>query len=141
MREYYRQRRRELQKLGTRSAKRKFRQLSGKEKRFVKDFLHCTVNQLLTLPYDIYVIENLTGIRLNGYKKLRRLMSNWVYREFDRILGYKAFDYGKIVFGIDPAYTSQTCSACGFVKKRTAKAKTLNVVHAISKHMLIIMLL
>jgi putative transposase len=123
MREYYRQRRRELQKIGTYSAKRKLRLLSGKEKRFVTDFLHCTVNQLLRLPYDIYVIEDLTGIRERGYKKLRRLVANWVYRKLDEILSYKALGLGKIIHYIDPAYTSQTCSACGHVKKANRKGE------------------
>ena len=121
-RKYYQKRRKELQSKGTRSAKRKLRTLSGREKRFVTDKIYCIVKKLLHKPVSIYAVEDLTRISVQKRLKIKgktfnRLMSNWVYRKFDHILSYKAEMYGKTVVFIDPRYTSQKCSQveCGYI--------------------------
>jgi putative transposase len=58
----------ELQEKGTRSAKRKSRALSGREKRFIKDSNHCISKDIVTrakqdFDNPIIVMEKLKGIR------------------------------------------------------------------------------
>jgi putative transposase len=111
-REYYRKRRKELQRLSTRSAKRVLRSLSGREKRFAIDYVHCIVNQLIAKPYTAYAVEDLVHIRSQGKKKksFNYKLSHWVYNKFDTVLTYKAEQQGKQVIKVSPRYTSQRCS-------------------------------
>ncbi|MGC9138886.1 MAG: transposase, partial [Thermoplasmata archaeon] len=50
---------RRLQHLGTRSAHRKLRKLSGRERRFVRDVNHVISKKIVSLPYDVFVLEAL----------------------------------------------------------------------------------
>lgn len=105
--------RKKLQQKGTKSAKRKLRKLSGKEKRFMKDVNHCITKYLVNLNYNIYVIEKLTGIRQQRRgKKINSWISNWSFYQFEQLLKYKAEALGKQVKYISPKYTSQKCSRC-----------------------------
>jgi IS605 OrfB family transposase len=71
------------------------------------------------MPYDIYVLENLTGIRKQKSrgKKLNKWLSNWSFFQLEQFLIYKATAIGKTVVYVDPRYTSQKCSNCGIVDK------------------------
>jgi len=107
-----------LQSLGTRSAKRKLKSLSGRERRFMRDFNHCLSKRIVSMNYGSFALEGLKGIR-NGRKGkvFNRMRSNWAYFQFRQFLTYKAEDIGKSVVLIDPRYTSQRCSKCGFADK------------------------
>lgn len=110
--------RRQLQKKGTRSAKRKLKTISGKEKRFVSNTNHIISKQIVNKPYDIFVLENLKGIK--GKRKLKqnnRKIGGWSYYQLELFLTYKANFLGKKVVKVHPAYTSQTCSCCGQIDK------------------------
>ncbi|MGC8585449.1 MAG: transposase, partial [Thermoplasmata archaeon] len=50
---------RRLQHLGTRSAKRKLRKISGRERRFVRDVNHVISKKIVSLPYDIFALKSL----------------------------------------------------------------------------------
>ena len=52
-----------LQSIGTRSAKRKLQKLSGRERLFQKDCNHQIANWILSKPFDIIALEDLTHIR------------------------------------------------------------------------------
>lgn len=116
---YEQQRRRELQSKGTRGAKRKLRTIASREKRFINDYVHCIVNQIILKPFAAYAIEDLTNIRDRSTrsKAFNSKLSNWVYRKFDNILSYKAETLGKRIIKVDPRYTSQECSACHYIDK------------------------
>lgn len=110
--------RQQLQKKGTRSAKRKLRAISGKEKRFVLNTNHVISKKLADSKYDTFVLEDLQKIKSKKYShKFNRKLMNWSYYQFEQLLGYKANARGKIVVKVNPAYTSQTCSCCGKVAK------------------------
>ncbi|MGC9074094.1 MAG: transposase, partial [Caldisericum sp.] len=59
---------RRLQHLGTRSAKRKLRKISGRERRFVRDVNHVISKKIVSLPYDVIALEalNPAQMRQNG---------------------------------------------------------------------------
>ena len=103
-----------LQSKGTRSAKRKLQKLSGRERRFQKDVNHQIANWIVSKPYDIIALEDLTNIR-NGNKNKK--LGKWSFAELRSFVEYKAMAIGKNVITIDPRYTSQTCSRCGYQHK------------------------
>jgi IS605 OrfB family transposase len=110
--------RRQLQAKGTRSAKLKLRQRSGREKRFSSNINHVISKWLSNLPYDIFVLEDLTGIRKqNKGRKMNGWLSNWTFYQLEQFLTYKAASLGKQVVFVDARYTSQKCSSCGETHK------------------------
>lgn len=50
--------------------------------------------------------------------KLARAISNAGWNKLISMLRYKCERYGKTLIQVDPAYTSQICSACGCINKR-----------------------
>jgi putative transposase len=110
---------RQLQAKGTRSAKRLLRKRSGREKRFSSHINHCISKWLVSLPYDIFVLEDLTGIRKqNKGRKLNGWLANWTFFQLETFLQYKAEGIGKQVAKVDARYTSQKCSNCGITEKK-----------------------
>mgnify|MGYP001809866401 CR=1 FL=1 len=109
---------RQLQAKVTKSAKRLLRKRSGKEKRFSLYHNHCISKWLANLPYDTFVLEDLSGIRKQKKgKKINNWLSNWTFYQLELLLTYKAAALGKKVVKVDPSYTSQTCFACGKIDK------------------------
>lgn len=110
----------QLQTKGTRSAKRKLKRLSGYEKRFSLNENHKIAKQLVNMPYDIFVLEDLTGIRKQKSKgkKLNKWISNWSFWQLEQFLKYKTEAVGKKIVKIDPRYTSQMCNNCKLIEKK-----------------------
>lgn len=93
----------ELQSTGTRSARRKLKDISGRERRFVRDLNHCVAKEIVNKPYDVFIFEDLTAIR--GKKKnkaFNRKLGNWFFRQFGQFVEYKAEALGKKVLVISP---------------------------------------
>ena len=68
--------------------------------------------------YDIICIEDLDIKKMLKTKNRARAISDASWREFIRMIKYKADWYGKTVVEIDRYYpSSQTCSCCGSVNK------------------------
>ena len=110
-----------LQSKGTRSAKRKLCQLSGRERRFQRDVNHTIANWIVSKPYDLIVLDDLTNI---GNDRKNKKLGKWSFAELRSIIEYKAAAIGKKVMIIDPRYTSRTCSRCGFQKKENRNGRT-----------------
>jgi len=113
---------RKLQHIGTRSAHRKLQWVSGCERRFVLDTNHCMSKAIVNKPFDVFALENL-GIskkKKNG-KRFNRMLGGWSYAELLLFIQYKAESKGKCVVLVNPKYTSQRCSKCGFVHKQNRK--------------------
>jgi len=109
-----------LQKTGTKSAKRKLRKISGRECRFKTNTNHVISKRIVCAAGDTkrgIALENLTGILLRTtVKKTRRERQHkWAFHQLRSFIEYKARRAGVGVKVIDGAYTSQRCSACGFV--------------------------
>lgn len=110
--------RQKLQAIGTRSAKRKLKRLSGRERRFMADYNHCLSKQIIEKPFGVFAMEDLNNIRKDRKgRKFNRMRSNWAYFQFRQFLIYKAEDRGKRIILVDPRFTSLRCSKCGFVDK------------------------
>lgn len=125
MKEHYRRLRKRLQSKGTRSAKKRQRKLAGREHRFTKDFQHVTAKRLVgaaqTSACGVIAVEDLTGIRKRTGakgKKANYHHGTWAYAQFLEILTCKAEGAGIEVVKVDPSYTSQACSNCGYTDKK-----------------------
>jgi IS605 OrfB family transposase len=128
-RQWYAQRRRALQKVGSRSAKRRLKRLAGRQRRFQKDTNHLISKRLVAKAERTkraIVLEDLKGIRTRARvsgPKQRARHSNWAFGQLRFFIGYKAQQAGVSVSLVDPAYTSQRCSACGHTERRNRKSQ------------------
>jgi len=109
-----------LQKTGTKSAKRKLQQISGREHRFKTDTNHVISKRIVCAAEGTkrgIALEDLKGIllRTTVTKGQRERHHKWAFHQLRSFIEYKARRAGVRVKVIDGAYTSQQCSACGFV--------------------------
>lgn len=126
---YYAKKRRELQHKGTRSAKRRLKAMSLRERRLVADVNHGISKRILErFKGKLVGIENLKYIRdktnrrssskaSKKQKDANRRQSQWSFAEFQAFLKYKAPEYGSYVVEVDPEYTSQQCIECGHTSR------------------------
>ncbi len=111
-----------LQAKGTRSAKWRKRQLSGREKRFSLNENHIISKQLVNLPYSVFILEKLSKMNVKKHgKRFNRKISNWSYYQLEQLLRYKAEAIGKRVEYVDARYTSQRCNCCGHIERSNRK--------------------
>ena len=121
--------RKTLQSKGTRAAKRKLKNLSGRERRFMTKYNHDLTKYLASLPYGAFALEDLKGIRSGRKGKVfNRKRSSWAYAQLRSFLQYKAEEQGKFVILIDPKYTSQQCKNCLYTNKQNRKG---NIFHCL----------
>lgn len=80
------------------------------------DFHH-QVSRQLTQRYSTIVVEDLNVKKLSQ-TKLAKSVSDVGWARFLEMLVYKAEEAGGQVLKINPAFTSQTCPACGLVKPK-----------------------
>lgn len=123
-------RRRNLQCKGTRSAKRKLRQMSGRQSRFQRNINHCLSKQLVSAAKGTQraiAIEELTNIRKRtertARKKQRARLSNWAFRQLRDFLEYKARLNGVKVIVVDPRNTSRECERCHYADKKNRQTQ------------------
>jgi IS605 OrfB family transposase len=123
-RDRYLAQRRRLQSNGSQSAKQKLRQVSGKEQRHVRHINHVTskaiVREALRIGASRIALEDLTHIRerIKTGKRVRSLLHRWAFRQLQTFVEYKAHAVGIGVDYVNPAYSSQSCSACGALGQR-----------------------
>src|SRR5512137_2068406 len=84
-----------LQAKGTRSAKRKLKRLSGKERRFAKDTNHCISKKLVAKAKDTnraIALENLEGLRkrVTVRRSQRATWHSWAFFQLRAFVTYKA---------------------------------------------------
>jgi len=128
-RQHFRKLRSFLQSKGTSSAKRKLKQLAGREHRWVNTVLHqvsrAFVNSLQ--KGNIVVMEKLNGIRqrCKHRKKQRATFHSWAFNKLQQMIEYKCLEKGIPVVYVEPEYTSQRCPRCGTVDKRNRRSQAL----------------
>ncbi|MER6378409.1 transposase [Streptomyces mirabilis] len=112
-----------LQKKGTKSAKRRLKERSRRERRFAAHTNHVISKRIVAEAERTsrgIALEDLGGIR--GRVRLRRpqraAVHSWAFAQLGQFLAYKARRAGVPLVYVDPAYTSQTCSECNHVDKR-----------------------
>jgi putative transposase len=122
--------RRGLQSCATKGAKRRLCKIRRKQSRFVRHTNHCISKDLIATALQAgkaLGLETLTGIRerANGFAaSMRWLMGNWAFWQLQSFLVYKAEDVGLPVVFVDPAFTSRTCSHCGYCDKANRKSQS-----------------
>ena len=108
-----------LQRNGSKSAKQLLTKVSGREARHVKHVNHevskAIVAEAIRSGCSTIAMEDLTHIRehVKTGRKTRARLHRWAFRQLQVFIAYKAEAAGIRVVYVDPAYTSQTCSACG----------------------------
>ena len=130
-RAHYKALRKELQRVGTPSSRRRLKAIGQRENRWINDVDHC-ISKALAGSYPggtLFVLEDLTGIRkaTERVKTSDRYVSvSWPYYDLEQKLIYKAAMRGQKVINVDPAYTSQTCPKCGR-RDKTSRDKRLHL--------------
>ena len=82
-----------------------------------RDFLHKTTRRLVD-SYSFLALENLNVAGLaRGFLAKHVLDCSWA--EFARMLRYKAEEAGCEVVLVNPAHTTQMCSHCGLIQKKS----------------------
>lgn len=84
------------------------------------DFLHKTSTTLSNTYSAIYMEDlNLQKMQKTGFTKVNRGMSDKGFGTLKSLLTYKLKERGKHLGLVNPAYTSQTCFACGTIDKKS----------------------
>lgn len=104
--------------MGTKSARRHLKCLSGRERRFKRDTNHCLSKRLVLVAKGTsrgLALEDLTHLRSRStvHRHQRDRHSKWAFRELRAFISYKASLAGIPVVLVDPRGTSRTCSRCG----------------------------
>ena len=118
-----------LQPVGTKSAKRHLKKLSGKEARFRSNTNHVISKQIVAKAKGTgrgIAVEDLTGIRdrVTVRKDQRAMHSGWAFFQLRAFLSYKAIIAGVKLVAVDPRNTSRTCPACGYIDKANRKSQS-----------------
>ncbi|WP_349254435.1 transposase [Halorientalis sp.] len=115
-RDQYEQRRGKLQQTGTRSAHLTIQSIGSAFSEWSLDWLHNRANDLIAEAQsgdvDGIIFENLDHIRENIANGSQ--FQQWAYAKFVELVEYKAESTALFVDFVNPAYTSQRCSHCGF---------------------------
>jgi putative transposase len=124
----YHGRRQALQKVGTKNAKRRLRQNTGREARFQKDTNHCISKALVkkaAVSCKAIALEDLSGIRerVTVRHEHRYERHSWGFFQLRAYITYKAAWAGVPLVLVDPRNTSRTCSACGHCEKANRKSQ------------------
>ncbi|MER5449946.1 transposase [Streptomyces sp. NPDC002764] len=112
-----------LQKKRTKSAKRRLKERTRREARHAKNTNHIIAKTIVTEAERTSAgisLEELKGIRqrVRLRKPQRVALHSWSFAQLAGFIVYKAKRAGVPLVFVDPAYTSQTCAACGHVDKR-----------------------
>ncbi len=124
--------RRRLQSNGSQSARQLLKRISGKEARWMRHVNHQLSNETIKeankIGANVLILEDLKNIRqrIRGSKRMRTRLHRWSFAQFQTLLEYKAQAHGLGVMYINPAYTSQTCSSCGYLGERHRHRFTCN---------------
>lgn len=86
-----------------------------------KNFVRWSVNQLNLKDVSTIRIEKIRNLKLG--RKTSKKLSHWSYPEIFGALKAKAQKLGVQVEEINPRWTSQRCSCCGWVRKRNRKGE------------------
>lgn len=83
-----------------------------------RDFLH-KQSKKITDNYGLIVVEDLKVKDMVKDKYFSKHVLDATWSEFFNQLSYKSYQKGGEFIKINPAYTSQTCSSCGKVDKKS----------------------
>lgn len=116
--------RRKLQKKRTKSAKRRLKARARKEARHAANQNHIIAKTIVTEAERTgrgLALEELKGLRtrVRLRKPQRVALHSWAFAQLGDFVVYKAKRAGVPLVFVDPAYTSQMCSQCQLIDKRS----------------------
>jgi transposase len=78
----------------------------------------------------VFALEDLTSIGKERWldRKLKGKLRTWSFYLLKRFIGYKAEELGKSIAFVDPTCTSQWCSRCGWIDKKSRKGSDFHCV-------------
>lgn len=125
---WFNSRRAILQSVGTKSAKRRLKNMSQKEANYRRTKNHQISRSIVDKAKELGAcikIENLKGIRTRTRfrKRQRNKMSGWSFHQLREMIAYKAAMAGVLFGVVDPRNTSRTCSQCGHCEKDNRKSQ------------------
>lgn len=103
--------------------KSKVARLHLKVSRQRKDFVVKTAKALIQ-SNDLVVYEDLKVFNMVKNRKLAKSISDASWSMFTDWLDYFGQIHGKFVIAVNPQYTSQECSNCGSIVKKTLSVRT-----------------
>jgi putative transposase len=122
---HYARLRKRLQKKGTRSATRRLKAISGRERRLKADANHVVSKRIVVShPHSLIGLEDLTHIRertprkkgKQAFKKQGKanaVHSKWSFAELQAMIAYKAALQESMAVRVDADHSSQACPRCG----------------------------
>lgn len=118
----HRRLRRNLQKKQTRAAKRRLKQLAGKEARFAKHTNHVISKEIVACAKGTgrgLKLEDLSGIRdrITVRRRQRVVLHSWAFHQLAYFVAYKAQRAGVPLIFVDSRNTSRECAECGHIAK------------------------
>lgn len=117
-----------LQSTRTKSAKRRLKIISGRERRFKTSTNHRISKEIVRSAKGTkraIVLEDLTHIRSRTTVRheQRERHSKWAFDQLRKFIEYKAKIAGVLVELIDGRNTSRQCSECGYVDKNNRRGQ------------------
>lgn len=103
------------------SRKKKGSKSFAKTEKHRSNYINWSINQLNLKDVKQVNRENIVGLRKG--RNTSRLMKHWNYGELFDKLDSKLIDAGVQLNKVNPTYTSQRCSHCGWVRKGNRKKK------------------
>jgi IS605 OrfB family transposase len=126
VRRHYARRRAGLNRVGTKSARRRLSKVRKREANFRRDTNHCISKRLVAKAKatdSAIALEDLGGIRdrVTVKRPQRNRLGGWAFFQLRSFVEYKAALAGIPVLTVDPRNTSRTCSACGHCDRANRK--------------------
>lgn len=86
-----------------------------------------SINKMPLKEIKIIIVERLKDVKKNSkgkiFKKFNNKLQRWSYRKVFDMLSLRCEELGIFFKEINPVYTSQTCSSCGFRDKNNRKGE------------------
>jgi len=107
------------QKIGLKPRSERYKRLVASLRGFIRSEVNRTLNRLVQTraPPEI-IIERLNFQNSNLSRRLNRILSKFGKNEVAKKLADLEQKYGIVTTEVNPAYSSQTDSSCGYVDKR-----------------------
>jgi IS605 OrfB family transposase len=125
----YSKARAQLQRKGTRGAKKILKKMRRSESSFIRHVNHVVSKEIVRIAKGTsraIAIEDLRGIRsrVTVRRAQRHAHSGWAFSQLRKFIEYKAALAGVTVIAVNPRNTSRTCNACGYCSKSNRKSQS-----------------
>jgi IS605 OrfB family transposase len=128
VRRHYAKRRAGLNRVGTKSARRRLSKIRKREANFRRNENHRISKQIVAKAKatdSAIAVEDLNGIRdrVTVRQPQRNRHAGWAFFQLRSFLTYKSALAGIPLVSVDPRKTSKTCSVCGHCDKANRKSQ------------------